>query len=238
MPVYNPFKNSLEVQFMQAISYTRVSTREQGKSGLGLQAQLNDIEVFCKNEEITLIKAFSEVETGKGVDALTKRPVLAEALALAKKENCYLIVSKLDRLGRDVAFISGLMAKKVNFIVAQLGKDADPFTLHLYAALSEKERELISQRTSAALQALKSNGVKLGNPTNLNEARRLSNITNSRLAKEFANNVLGVINSYRDKGLSMSAVATELNKIGVNTRRGGKWYAATVSNVLKISKSK
>jgi len=216
----------------KAIGYIRVSTSEQGKSGLGLEAQEADIRTFCENEGIELIKILSEVETGKGFDALEKRPVLAQALSCAKKESAYVIVNKLDRLGRDVAFISSLMAKKVPFIATQLGKDADPFMLHLYAALSEKERELISQRTKAALQALKARGVQLGNQTNLDEARLKSNETNKKQAADFAGNVTGIIADFRAKGLSMAKVATELNKLGVKTRRGGQWYASTVKNIV------
>jgi len=216
----------------KAIGYVRVSTSEQGKSGLGLEAQESDIRVFCENEGIELIKILSEVETGKGFDALEKRPILAQALMEAKKDSAYVIVNKLDRLGRDVAFISSLMAKKVPFIAAQLGKDADPFMLHLYAALSEKERELISTRTKAALQALKARGVQLGNQTNLDEARLKSNETNKQLASNFAENVSEIIEGYRAKGLSMGSVAVELNKLGVKTRRGGKWHASTVKNII------
>jgi DNA invertase Pin-like site-specific DNA recombinase len=218
---------------MKAIIYTRVSTAEQGKSGLGLEAQLNSVTDFCTAENIEVIGHYSEVETGKGADALDKRPQLAKALAHAKKESAYLVVAKLDRLGRNVSFISGLMESKVPFIVAQLGKDADSFMLHLYAALSEKERELISTRTKAALAVLKDKGVKLGNPTNLDEARLKSNATNREKATEFADNVLSTVLQFRDGGATLPAIAEKLNTMGVKTRRGGKWYASTVANILK-----
>lgn len=218
---------------MKAIIYTRVSTAEQGKSGLGLDAQLSSITEFCTAENIEVLAHYSEVETGKGADALEKRPQLAKALQQAKKEGAYLIVSKLDRLGRNVSFISGLMESKVPFIVSQLGKDADSFMLHLYAALSEKERELISTRTKAALQALKARGVKLGNQTNLDEARKLSNQTNKRDATDFAQKVLPIVIQYRDSGETLPAIAEKLNEMGVKTRRGGAWYASTVANILK-----
>jgi DNA invertase Pin-like site-specific DNA recombinase len=218
---------------MNAVIYTRVSTAEQGKSGLGLQAQLDSVTEFCKNENIDIVAHYEEVETGKGADALDKRPQLAKALAHAKKENAYLIVAKLDRLSRNVAFISALMETKVPFIVAQLGKDADSFMLHLYAALSEKERELISTRTTAALAILKANGVKLGNPTNLDEARLIGHATNRKAAAQFADNVLPMVKQLRDKGETLPAIADRLNSLGVKTRRGGKWYASTVTNILK-----
>jgi DNA invertase Pin-like site-specific DNA recombinase len=218
---------------MKAVIYTRVSTKEQGTSGLGLESQLNLVTEFCHAENIEVITHYSEVETGKGADALDKRPQLAKALQHAKKEGAYLIVAKLDRLGRNVAFISTLMESKVPFIVAQLGKDADSFMLHLYAALSEKERELISTRTKAALQVLKDKGVMLGNRTNLDDARLLSNATNKEKASEFADNVLPTVLQFRERGDTMPAIADKLNSMGVKTRRGGKWYASTVANILK-----
>ena len=218
---------------MKAIIYTRVSTAEQGKSGLGLESQYNSVIEFCRAENFEVIEHYSEVETGKGADALTKRPQLAKALQHAKKEGAYLVVAKLDRLGRNVSFISGLMESKVPFIVAQLGKDADSFMLHLYAALSEKERELISTRTKAALQVLKAKGVKLGNLTNLDDARLLSNETNKAKATEFADSIITIVTAYRDKGLTMRDIADKLNTTGVTTRRGGAWYASTVANILK-----
>lgn len=218
---------------MKAIIYTRVSTSEQGKSGLGLQSQLDSVTEFCEAENIEIVGHYQEVETGKGSDALDKRPQLAKALAHAKKEGASLVVAKLDRLSRNVAFISALMENKVSFIVAALGKDADAFMLHLYAALSEKERELISQRTKAALSVLKAKGVQLGNRTNLDDARLLSNATNKKEATTFANNILPFIKQLRDSGETLPAIAKRLNDTGVTTRRGGKWYASTVTNILK-----
>ena len=218
---------------MKAIIYTRVSTAEQGKSGLGLDSQLAIVNEFCNAENYEVLAHYSETETGSGKDALDKRPILAKALQHAKKEGAVLMVSKLDRLGRNVSFISTLMEQRVNFIVTQLGKDADPFMLHLYAALSEKERNLISERTKAALKVLKDGGAILGNKTNLDEARLLSNATNAEKAKDFALKVGDTIRSYREQGLSMQAIADKLNELGINTARGGSWYASTVANILK-----
>ena len=218
---------------MKAIIYTRVSTAEQGKSGLGLESQLNTVLEFCSTENYEVITHYSEVETGSGKDALDKRPILAKALQHAKKENAVLMVSKLDRLGRNVSFISGLMEQKVKFIVTQLGKDADTFMLHLYAALSEKERELISSRTKSALKVLKDSGRKLGNPTNLDEARRLSCATNRKNADDFAASVMSTIMSYKQSGLTLQSIADKLNALGVKTVRGGAWYPSTVTNILK-----
>src|ERR1700740_3378005 len=121
-----------------AIAYIRVSTARQGKSGLGLEAQRAALARFAEAEGYDLIQTFREVETGKGADALNRRPQLAAALKAAKKLKSPIIVAKLDRLSRDVHFINGLMMHKTPFIVAELGADADPFMLHVYAALAEK----------------------------------------------------------------------------------------------------
>src|SRR3954453_14274469 len=145
-----------------AVAYIRVSTARQGRSGLGLEAQQAAIQRFCETEGFEIIAERIEVETGKGADALDRRPELAAALAEAKRRKCPVLVAKLDRLSRDVAFIAGLMSQRVPFIVAELGADADPFMLHIYAALAEKERRLISARTKAALQAAKARGKRLG----------------------------------------------------------------------------
>ena len=158
--------------------YIRVSTAEQGRSGLGLEAQRAAIEAFAGREQIAITGWFSECQSGKRVsDTLAERPQLRAALEASQEAGAPVLVSKLDRLSRDVHFISGLMAHKVPFLVAELGADVDPFMLHLFAALAEKERALISQRTKAALAALKARGVKLGprraNTAAAHEATRL-----------------------------------------------------------------
>ena len=127
-----------------------------------MEAQQAVLARFAEAEGYRLAETFEEIETGKGADALDRRPQLAAALKAAKKAKAPIIVAKLDRLSRDVHFISGLMTHRTPFIVAELGADADPFMLHLYAALAEKERRLISQRTRDALAAKKAQGVKLG----------------------------------------------------------------------------
>src|SRR5215207_3698173 len=149
------------------VAYLRVSTQRQQRSGLGIEAQRAAIARFAEAEGLTIVGEYVEAESGKGADALDLRPQLAAALAAARKAKCSILVAKLDRLSRDVAFVSGLMAQRVPFIVAELGRDADPFMLHLYAALAEKERRLISERTKAALAAKKANGHKLGNTRNI-----------------------------------------------------------------------
>src|SRR3982751_2198661 len=138
---------------MRAVTYIRVSSEQQGRSGLGIEAQRRAVERFTAEHGYEVAAEFVEVETGKGSDALERRPQLAAALKRAKAERCPVLVAKLDRLSRDVAFVSGLMAQRVPFIVAELGPDVDSFMLHVYAALAEKERAMISARTRDALAA-------------------------------------------------------------------------------------
>ena len=130
------------------------------------------------------------METGKGADALDRRPQLSAALASARHAKCPVLVAKLDRLSRDVAFIAGLMVRRIPFVVAELGADADPFMLHLYAALAEKEPRMISERTRAALSSRKLSAAKLGNPTNTAEAAALGRDVSIREADRFAETVL------------------------------------------------
>src|ERR1044072_5765720 len=151
----------------RAVAYYRVSTKQQQRSGLGIEAQRAMVTRFAEAEGLTVIGEFVEAETGKGADALDRRPQLAAALAAAKAAKCSVLVSKLDRLSRDVAFVAGLMAQGAPFIVAEIGRGANPFMLHLYAALAEKERRLISERTKSAFAIRKLSGTKLGNPFNI-----------------------------------------------------------------------
>src|SRR4030088_20267 len=174
----------------RAIAYLRVSTQRQGRSGLGIEAQRATIQQFAASEALTIAAEFVEFESGKGADALDRRPQLAAALAAPKASKCSVVVAKLDRLSRDVAFVAGLMAQRVPFIVAELGRDADPFMLHLFAALAEKERRLISERTRAALQAKKAAGAKLGNSTNLIEAGLVGRSVQAAAADRFVAGVL------------------------------------------------
>jgi DNA invertase Pin-like site-specific DNA recombinase len=216
-----------------AIAYLRVSTQRQQRSGLGIEAQRATIARFGEAEELNIIAEYVEAETGKGADALDRRPQLAAALAAAKAAKCSVVVSRLDRLSRDVAFVAGLMAQRVPFIVAELGRDADPFMLHLYAALAEKERRLISERTKAALAAKKANGAKLGNPKNSAEAALAGRLAQRAEADRHATNVLPVIRSILAHGpVGMVAIAEQLNQRGIRTARGGSWHVSSVANVL------
>lgn len=217
----------------QAVAYYRVSTQRQGRSGLGIEAQRAAVERFADGEGITILSEYVEVESGKGSDALDRRPQLAAALAVAKARRCPVLVAKLDRLSRDVAFIAGLMAQRVPFVVAELGADADPFMLHLYAALAEKERRLIGERTRAALAARKAQGACLGNRSNLCKAAALGREVQVSEADRFAANILPLIRAIQGSGAtSLNAITDALNNRGIRSARGGKWHVSAVQNVL------
>ena len=222
----------------QAIAYLRVSTQRQHRSGLGIDAQRSAIERFAATESLKIAAEYVEAETGKGSDALDRRPQLAVALAAAKAAKCSVVVAKFDRLSRDVAFVAGLMAQRVPFIVAELGRDADPFMLHLYAALAEKERRLISERTKAALVAKKAAGAALGNPVNLAEAGSLGRATLVESANDFAHLLAPALRAIRTEGATtLRSIAQALNRRGIKSSRGGTWYPSSVANLLSRSDS-
>jgi DNA invertase Pin-like site-specific DNA recombinase len=215
------------------IAYHRVSTARQGRSGLGLEAQREALGRFAAAEGFEIVRECTEVETGKGADALDRRPQLAAALAEAHRRKCPIAVAKLDRLSRDVHFISGLMAERVPFIVAELGADVDPFILHLFAALAEKERAMIATRTREALRRAKARGVRLGGPK-LAQARKAAVETIEANAERHAANVLPIIREIQRAGAkSLRAIADALNARGIATARGGRWQAQTVANVIE-----
>jgi DNA invertase Pin-like site-specific DNA recombinase len=217
-----------------AVSYLRVSTASQGRSGLGIDAQRDAIVRFAETEGFAIVAEHVEIETAKGADALDRRPILRGALAQARKAKCPVLVAKLDRLSRDVAFIANLMVQRVPFIVTELGADADPFMLHIYAALAEKERALIAARTRAALAQRKAQGVLLGNRTNYAEAAAKGRAVNTAVAGAFARNVLPVIRQIQASGItSLRGIARALDARGIATARGGAWEARTVANLLR-----
>lgn len=216
------------------VGYLRVSTARQGRSGLGLEAQRSAIEAFAQRESLRIVDWFCDVETGKGSDALERRPQLAAALDFARRHACRIVVAKLDRLSRDVYFISGLMAKKpFPFVVAELGLDTDPFFLHVYAALAEKERTLISERTRVALARIKASGRKLGNRTNLHDAQIAGAAANRRIALCFVDGIYPIVTDLLLAGHTTKAsLATELNRRGIAAPRGGKWHSSQVKRML------
>lgn len=214
------------------VAYGRVSTAEQGKSGLGLEAQREAIQRFAQQEGLEISEFFEDIQTGKGHDPLSLRPSLTKALEVARKQKCPIVVSKLDRLSRDVAFISQTMARGVLIYVVELGIDQDPFILHMYAALSEKERRMISERTKAALQAKKQRGHLLGNRTNLELARKLGIQSNQQRADGFAQRLLGLILDQQAQGASYGTIANTFNRLGIPAPKGGLWYPTQISRIL------
>lgn len=212
----------------QYVTYTRVSTKDQGRSGLGLEAQERDIELFLENyseEPWEVIGRFTDVQSG-GDDS---RPELAAAIQMAKTTGAELLIAKLDRLSRKVSYISALMEDpKLSLRVAQMPY-ADKFQLHIYAALAEQERDFISKRTKEALRAAKARGVKLGGLRDKTMKRNQALIAK---ADREAEKVLKVIKPLRDTGQTLTAIAQTLADMGVKTSRGGRWTAKQVSRVL------
>ncbi|PSC06732.1 resolvase [Alsobacter soli] len=214
------------------VAYYRVSTRKQS---LGLDAQRASVEAFVSQQGGQLVgPAFIEQESGGDND----RAQLHAAMAFAKANNAWVVVSKLDRLSRDVEYIASLMNKGVRFVVAELGHDVDPFVLHLYAALAEKERKLISERTRAALGAIKTgvratkSGNPLGNPRAA-EAAVLGAAAASEQAKERRAAILPAIEKCKAAGAStLAEIADCLNRLGHKTPRGGSWGPTQVRRVL------
>jgi Site-specific recombinases, DNA invertase Pin homologs len=201
----------------------------QGKSGLGLEAQQAAIKTFCAQHGYKIEAEYREVETGKGADAFERRPELAAAMKFARKlgkgskaRAAPVIIAKLDRLSRDVHFISGLMVQRVPFIVTELGPDVDPFMLHIHAAVAEKERERIAQRTREALAAAKARGQQLGNP-DIGDIRKAE-------ADERATHLRSIIEPLRS--LPAKRISALLNDQKIPTPRGGKWQATQVIRLL------
>ena len=221
---------------MDAVAYLRVSTAEQGRSGLGLDAQRAAIKAFAKREGIDVSAWHSEVETGKGADALERRPKLAEALRDAEKLKVPVLVSKLDTLSRDVHFISGLMAQRVEFIVTELGRQADPFVLDLFAALAEKERQLISERTRAGLAAARDRGAKLGTRGRKASRQQLARAgkASATRADDFATAVRLQVEGalVKAKG-NLTHAALLLNESGRRSAAGKLWERRSVAAVAR-----
>jgi DNA invertase Pin-like site-specific DNA recombinase len=215
------------------IAYIRVSTESQGHSGLGVEAQRARINAFAKLENLEIAQEFVEIETGKGADALDRRPQLKAAIATAKRLGTHIVVAKLDRLSRDVHFISGLMVHHVPFVVAELGPNVDPFMLHIYAALAEKERALISERTKAGLAAAKERGTRLGNP-GLAGARNVRVMRRKAWFTDQAARIDSVVaEAMRAGARSLDAVARAINAAGIAPPEGRAWYKTTVEAYLR-----
>jgi len=208
------------------IAYYRVSTDKQGRSGLGLDAQRLAVATFVAGRG-EIAAAFTEVESGRKND----RPQLAAALAECRRRKARLIIAKLDRLARNVAFIANLMESGVDFVAVDM-PEANRLTIHILAAVAEHEREMISRRTKDALAAKKARGARLGNPNPRPASRKGIAAIQAQTAEHHAT-VSPLIETLQQQGLSLRAIARELNRRHVATARGGLWYATTVGNLLR-----
>ena len=200
-----------------------MSTDRQGQSGLGLEAQRTSVAGYVAGR--SLIAEFTEVESGKRSD---NRPQLAAALDLCRRRKAVLVIAKLDRLARNVHFISGLMESGAEFVAVDMPY-ANKLTLHLMAAFAEFEREQISARTKAALAAAKARGVKLGNPTGDNSA---ANAASTAKAAAFRATVLPIVTELAGQGVSCRGIAREVNRRGIRTMRGKDWGVQQISRLL------
>jgi DNA invertase Pin-like site-specific DNA recombinase len=211
------------------VAYYRVSTSRQGESGLGLEAQRSSVARYLAQAgpDAVLAAEFTEIESGKKTD----RPQLAEALKQSARLGATLIIAKLDRLARNVHFISGLMEAATDFVACDM-PHANRLTIHILAAMAEHEREMISARTKAALEQAKARGTQLGNPR-WQESIHLA--TAARKKAPAAADLVRMVESYQAEGLSQRAMAARLNALGLRTPTGGQWYVSSIQNLLKQS---
>ena len=217
----------MSAHYGKFIAYFRVSTDRQGKSGLGLEAQREAVMNYLNGGRWTLVGEFTEVESGKRSD----RPQLAAALAACKKQKAKLVIAKLDRLSRNLAFIATLMESGVEFVAVD-NPHATKLTVHILAAVAEHERDLISERTKAALAAAKARGKVLGSK-NIAEVGRLGVAAVKANARRFAANVRPIIEEIMKAGAtSHNAIAQQLNARNVKTARGGTWTHVQVGAIL------
>ncbi len=206
------------------VAYYRVSTDKQGASALGLEAQREAVARHVGAASGAIVGEFQEIESGKRND----RPQIAAALAMCRARRATLIIAKLDRLARNVAFISSLMEAGVDFVAVD-NPYATRLTIHILAAGAEHEREMISQRTKAALAAAKARGVKLGNPR-LAEAR--GRALAARRDQKPPPDLVSLVAGLAGQGLSLHEIARRLNRLNLRTPRGKQWYAGTISKVV------
>jgi DNA invertase Pin-like site-specific DNA recombinase len=212
------------------VSYVRVSTDAQGRSGLGVEAQQAAVRGYLAAVGGELMAAFVEVETGKGTNALERRPQLRAALAACRSQGATLLIAKLDRLARNVHFVTGLIESGVEFVAADMPQ-ANKVMIQMHAVMAEWERDQISARTKAALAAAKARGVRLG----LAGSRNLRPVNESRqrAAGAFADNLRGLVEGFRLRRLSQRQMACELNRLGVKTPRGAEWRLYQVQLLLR-----
>ena len=207
------------------IAYYRVSTDKQGVSGLGLEAQRSAVSRFLADQG-QLIAEFTEIESGK---SHRNRPQLTKAIEACKKQHARLVIAKLDRLARNVHFISGLMESGIEFCAVDMPQ-ANRLTIHIMAAMAEHEREMISTRTKAALAEVKRRGIKLGNPR---WAESIGKATAARAKAPAHPQISEMLQQMRAQGQTMRAMASQLNGLGLKTPSGGAWYASSVHTMLR-----
>lgn len=214
------------------VSYIRVSTSKQGRSGLGLEAQREAVSQFLNGGRWELLREFKEVERGGCND----RPELAKALNLCKLTGAKLVIAKLDRLSRDAHFLLGLQKAGVPFVAADM-PEANEMVVGIMAVIAQGERKMISQRTKAALAAARRRGVRLGNPNGAKHLRRYGNRSAvaavRQNANERADNLRPIIEELHAAGIvSVKAVADELNRRGIVTPRGGRWHPTSAARLM------
>lgn len=218
----------------KVVAYYRVSTAEQGRSGLGLEAQRQAVRSLCQSRGWQVIAEHTEVESGKVAD----RPELTAALHRAKVTGGTLVVAKLDRLSRSVALLSALQDSGAKFLAADM-PEANELTVHLMAAVAQAERKAISTRTREALTAAKARGVRLGNPNGADALRRAGKGNHAAIAQvrakadSYADDLATTVADIRSSGVvSLGGIAAALNERHIQTRRGGMWHASSVRNLL------
>jgi DNA invertase Pin-like site-specific DNA recombinase len=209
------------------VAYYRVSTQRQGRSGLGLDAQKQSVSDYIKQVGGKLLNEFVEVETGKGANALSKRAQLREAIEQAKKSKAVLLIAKLDRLARNVHFVTGLMESGVQFVCADM-PEANELTLHIMAAMAQYESRKISERTKEALAQAKLRGVHLGNPL-----LHLINKPRRGKADAFAERLRPILEGFTACGMTQRRMVEELNQLGVKTPLNKRWHLPQLNRTLK-----
>lgn len=211
------------------MAYYRVSTQQQGRSGLGIDAQRAAIAAFVAGDDWELVGEFEEHESGNGSNALDRRPQLRAALVLCKKQRATLLIAKLDRLARNVHFVTGLIEAGIDFVAVDM-PTATKAMLQIYAVMAEHERDQISARTKAALAAAKARGVRLG----VTGSANLGNHVQARVSASatFSGRLRALLGDLRAAGLSQRAIVTRLNDLGVTAPRGGAWSLVQLQRVL------
>lgn len=217
------------------IAYYRVSRKEQGLSGLGLAAQESSVVKYVASQGGTILKEYTEIETGTNK---RERIQIHKAIQMAKNEGAVLVIAKLDRLARNVSFVSSLMDAGIEFVAVDM-PSANNFTIHIFSALAEQEAKLISTRTKQALAELKKKGVKLGNPNNLtNEARNkgVKAIKDNALNNDRNRQAQSIISNCKEKGMTYRGIADYLNGLNFKTRYGKQFLPSTVHQLYSRMK--